>query len=79
MTRPLIVVGTPCFGGMVSQEYTMSLLQLQAAAPRAGFDMATIMLGNDALISMATGHLVTDRYLLFAGNINFYFFQYAGR
>ena len=32
MTRPLVVVGTPCFGGVVTQGYTMSLVQLTTAA-----------------------------------------------
>jgi len=58
MTRPLIVVGTPCFGGLVTQDYTMSLLRLQAAADKAGFDMATIMLGNDALITRGRSAIV---------------------
>jgi hypothetical protein len=58
MARPFIVVGTPCFGGMVSQDYTMSLLQLQAASQRLGFDMATIMLGNDALITRGRSAIV---------------------
>lgn len=58
MTRPFIVVGTPCFGGMVSQEYTMSLLSLQAASAKGGFDMATIMLGNDALITRGRSAIV---------------------
>jgi hypothetical protein len=58
MTRPLLVIGTPCFGGMVSQDYAMSLLQLQAASAKAGFDMATIMLGNDALITRGRSAIV---------------------
>lgn len=72
MSRPFVVVGTPCFGGMVSQEYTMSLLSLQAAAPKLGFDMATIMLGNDALITRGRSAIVakfldntTTTHLLF--------------
>ncbi len=58
MTKPFIVVGTPCFGGMVSQEYTMSLLGLQKASDKAGFDMATILLGNDALITRGRSAIV---------------------
>lgn len=58
MTRPLVVVGTPCFGGVVTQDYTMSLLNLQAAANRLGFDMAVILLGNDALITRGRSALV---------------------
>jgi hypothetical protein len=58
MTRPLVVVGTPCFGGMVSQDYTMSLLSLQKASASLGFDMATILLGNDALITRGRSAIV---------------------
>jgi hypothetical protein len=58
MTKPLIVVGTPCFGGVVTQDYTMSLLQLTALAPQAGFDVAVVMLGNDALITRARSAIV---------------------
>jgi len=58
MTKPLVVVGTPCFGGMVTQDYTMSLLNLTAAAPAAGFDVAVVMLGNDALITRGRSAIV---------------------
>lgn len=59
MTRPLIVVGTPCFGGVVTQDYTISLLNLTAAAARNGFDVAVIMLGNDALITRGRSAIVS--------------------
>jgi hypothetical protein len=58
MSKPLIVVGTPCFGGVVSQDYTMSLLALSAAAAGQGFDVAVVMLGNDALIPRARSAIV---------------------
>ena len=58
MAKPLIVVGTPCFGGLVTQDYTMSLLNLQAAAPKLGFDVAVLMLGNDALITRGRSAIV---------------------
>lgn len=58
MSKPLIVVGTPCFGGLVSQDYTMSLLNLSAAAASNGFDVAVVMLGNDALITRGRSAIV---------------------
>jgi hypothetical protein len=58
MTKPLIVVGTPCFGGLVTQDYAMSLIQLTSFAPSAGFDVAIMMLGNDALIPRARSAIV---------------------
>lgn len=58
MSRPLIVVGTPCYGGVVTQDYAMSLLRLSTMAPAAGFDVAVVMLGNDALITRARSSIV---------------------
>ncbi len=58
MSKPFIVVGTPCFGGLVSQDYTMSLLNLSAAAEREGFKVSFLMLGNDALITRARSAIV---------------------
>jgi hypothetical protein len=58
MAKPLIVVGTPCFGGVVTQDYAMSLLNLQAASANMGFDTAVIMLGNDALITRGRSAIV---------------------
>ncbi len=58
MTRPFVVVGTPCFGGLVAQDFAMSLVQLSSAASAAGFDMAIVMLGNDALITRARSAIV---------------------
>ena len=56
--KPLIVVGTPCFGGLVSQDYTMSLLNLSSATTTKGFDLAVVMLGNDALITRGRSAIV---------------------
>jgi hypothetical protein len=58
MTKPLVVVGTPCFGGVVTQDYTMSLLNLSSAAPTMGFNIAVLMLGNDALITRGRSAIV---------------------
>jgi hypothetical protein len=58
MTKPFVVVGTPCFGGVVGQDYAMSLIQLTTLAPQAGFDVAIMMLGNDALITRARSAIV---------------------
>ena len=59
MSKPLIVVGTPCFGGNVTQDYTISLLNLAAAGPKNGVDIAVIMLGNDALITRGRSAIVS--------------------
>lgn len=71
MAKPLIVIGTPCFGGVVTQDYAMSLLNLSAIGPQMGFDVAVVMLGNDALITRGRSAIVakfldsTATHLLF--------------
>jgi len=57
-TRPLIFVATPCFGGMVSQNYMLSVIRLMGYAKSAEFDVSLTMLGSDALISRARSTLV---------------------
>jgi hypothetical protein len=58
MSRPLIVIATPCFGGMVSQNYMLSVIRLMNYAKSAGFDVSLNMQGYDALISRARSTLV---------------------
>jgi len=56
--RPLILIATPCFGGMVSQSYMLSVIRLISYAKSAAFDVSLSMLGYDALISRARSTLV---------------------
>jgi hypothetical protein len=58
MAKPYVVIGTPCFGGLVSHDYMMSVLRLVASAPAAGIDVAVISLGHDALITRARSTIV---------------------
>ena len=58
MSKPFIVVATPCFGGLVTQSYMMSILQLTQRAARDEFDMDVLMLSGDSLISRARSVLV---------------------
>ena len=58
MSQPLILVATPCFGGMVSQSYMLSVIRLMSYARSSGFDVSLSMLGYDALISRARSTLV---------------------
>jgi hypothetical protein len=57
MSRPLILISTPCFGGMVSQNYMLSVIRLMSYAKSAGFDVSLTMVGYDALISLARSTL----------------------
>lgn len=58
MSKPLIVVGTPCFGGLVGQSYTLSLLALLREANKGAFDLDVVLLGGDALITRARSTVV---------------------
>jgi hypothetical protein len=58
MSRPSILIATPCFGGMVSQNYMLSVIGLMNHALSAGFDVSLSLLGYDALISRARSVLV---------------------
>jgi hypothetical protein len=58
MSQPLILIATPCFGGMVSQNYMLSVIRLMSYAKSAGFDVSLSLLGYDALISRARSTLV---------------------
>ena len=58
MLQPSILICTPCFGGMVSQGYMLSVIRLMSYAKSAGFDASLSMVGYDALISRARSTLV---------------------
>ena len=59
-----LVIGTPCYGGMVSHLYTASLLKLQQACAANNIGLAVLMQGGDALITRARQNLVAH----FLGN-----------
>jgi hypothetical protein len=59
MSKPLVTLATPCFGGVVAQAYMTSVLELTKRAPGAGFDLDVLMLGGDSLISRARSVLVS--------------------
>jgi hypothetical protein len=58
MTQTSILVATPCFGGVVSQNYMLSVIRLMSYAKSAGFEVSLTLLGSDALISRARSTLV---------------------
>src|SRR5271155_2364139 len=58
MSQPLILLATPCFGGLVSQNYMLSVVRLLSYAKSAGFGVSLSMVGYDALISRARSTLV---------------------
>ena len=58
MSQPSILISTPCFGGMVSQSYMLSVIRLMSYAKSAGLDVSLSMVGYDSLISRARSTLV---------------------
>ena len=54
---PNIYVGTPCFGGVVTTGYMMSMLKLMQHAETAGFSVSINLLGRDLLRAGHAGAL----------------------
>lgn len=53
-----LVVGTPCYGGMMCTEYTQSLLALKDAMQPYGHQVTCIFLGNESLIQRGRNTIV---------------------
>lgn len=58
MTRPEIYVATPAYGGLVTTNYMLSILDLSRTAPETGFDVSINLLGKDSLITRSRNTLV---------------------
>lgn len=58
-TPPRLVIGTPCYGRLVTDLYATSLLKLQMACQARGVALAVRMIGGDALIARARQTIVT--------------------
>jgi hypothetical protein len=56
--QPSILLATPCFGGVVSQSYMLSVIRLMRHAKTAGFEVSLSMVSYDALISRARSTLL---------------------
>jgi hypothetical protein len=57
-TGPVIRVGTPCYGGMVTTDYMTSIVDLKQYAGSSGFSVHLDLLGSDALINRARNTLL---------------------
>jgi hypothetical protein len=60
VTRPMVFLATPCFGGLVSQHYMQSVISLIQLAGHAGFDATLALLGHDSLITRSRNTLVAQ-------------------
>ena len=57
---PLIFVGTPCFGGLVTTGYMMSIIKLMQYGERCGFSVHLNLLGRDSLVTRSRNTLVAQ-------------------
>lgn len=53
-----VLVGTPCYGGNVTQNYMQSYLALQEACRARGIGLDLMLLGGDSLITRARNQIV---------------------
>ena len=56
--RPTVFIATPCYGGLVSQEYTLSLLALSTYNTRVGLEIVVALQGHDSLVTRSRNTLV---------------------
>jgi hypothetical protein len=56
----MLLVATPCYGGLVSQLYMQSILGLVQIAGEAGFDATIALLGHDSLVTRSRNTLVAQ-------------------
>jgi len=59
MSKPFVVVATPCFGGLVNQAYMLSVLKLVQLAAGGEFDLDVVLMGGDSLITRSRSVLVS--------------------
>lgn len=57
---PLVFVATPCFGGMVTTGYMVSIIKLMEYAEQHNFSISLNVLGRDSLITRARNTLVAQ-------------------
>lgn len=60
MATPKIVIGTPCYGGVVTEIYMQSCLALLRAADARGVRLEILTLPNDPLISRARNRIAAQ-------------------
>src|SRR5262249_14761960 len=69
---PIIYVGTPCFGGVVTTGYMTSVIKLMQYSELNGFHISLNLLGRDSLITRARNTLVSQ-FLCTPGATHFMF------
>ena len=54
-----LFVATPCYGGMVTQEYALSMMELTHACLFNNIQLSVRLVGNESLITRGRNHLVS--------------------
>lgn len=54
-----IAIGTPCFGGLVTTSYALSLLKLQQVCTRRAYNLTFLIQAGDSLITRARQTILT--------------------
>lgn len=57
MSKPYVIIATPCFGGLLSQAYMLSIMRMMTSFGDQ-IDLSLMLLGNDALITRSRATLV---------------------
>lgn len=57
MPKPVVVIATPCFNGLITQAYMLSVIRLMASVGDQ-IELSLTLLGSDALITRARSTLV---------------------
>jgi hypothetical protein len=57
--KPFLLIGTPCYGGLVAQGYMESVIGLMVYGSAHGFDMTLALNGHDSLITRSRNKIVS--------------------
>jgi hypothetical protein len=60
MFERFVLIGTPCYGGLVTHLYMQSVLRLMMAPQQAGLRLGIIMNAHDSLITRARNTIVAN-------------------
>lgn len=60
MTERFVLIGTPCYGGLVSHLYMQSVLRLMLPPARPGLRLGLIMSAHDSLITRSRNAIVAN-------------------
>lgn len=60
MPKARILIGTPCYGGLVTHVYMQSILQLMATAARLDVELSLGLLAHDSLITRSRNTILAN-------------------